>query len=69
MTPDYQRRSRLAFGVTLICLVFLGETIVAHRTVPSPASPVVWTLLGGGALAALVYALWCRHRARQTAAD
>ena len=65
MQPVYLKRSRLAFGVALICSVFLLETNFAHRRTPSPASPFIWTGLGLVALAALGYGLWCRRRARQ----
>ena len=58
------QRSRIAFGICVICGLFLAETMVAHRTTPSPASPVVWTLLGGVAVAALVVGLWSRAKAR-----
>ncbi len=58
------QRSRIAFGVCVICGLFLAETVVAHRTTPSPASPVVWALLGGVAAVALAVALWSRAKAR-----
>jgi hypothetical protein len=58
------QRSRIAFGICVICGLFLTETIVAHRTTPSPASPVVWTLLGTVAAVSLVVALWSRAKAR-----
>jgi uncharacterized membrane protein len=58
------QRSRIAFGICVICALFLAETVVAHRTTPSPASPFVWALLGSVAGVALVVALWSRARAR-----
>ena len=62
--PDHIRNSRIAFGVAVICGVFLLETAFAHRRMPSAASPYVWAGLGLAAAASLAYGLWCRHRAR-----
>ncbi len=59
----WRRRSQLAFGVAVICGLFLTETAVAHRTTPSPHSWLVWTLLGGIGGGALVVAAFCRWRA------
>ena len=64
-----QRRSQIAFGVALICGVFLLETRFAHARMPSPASPYVWAGLGLMALLALGYGLWCRRQARHTEDD
>jgi hypothetical protein len=67
-SPDLQR-SRIALGVAAICGLFLLETAVAHRTVPSAASVWVWAVLGATALAALGCSLWwgSRHRRRACA--
>jgi drug/metabolite transporter (DMT)-like permease len=65
MQPDYLKKSRLAFGVAVICGVFLLETRFAHHKMPSPASPYVWAGLGAVALLALAYGWWCRRRARR----
>ncbi len=59
------RRSKLAFGVAVICVLFITETAVAHRTTPHAASPLIWAALGGVAAAALVYGLVCRVRLAQ----
>lgn len=67
MKPDHLKRSRLAFGVALICAVFLLETVLAHRRFPSPASPLVWGLLAGVAAAALVFGWWSGRQARRAA--
>ena len=60
---EYKRKSAIALGIALIAVLFLIETTVAHRTVPSPASPFVWSVLvlvGGVALAC---AWWYRRKA------
>ena len=59
------RRAKLAFGVAVICGLFLAETMVAHRTTPHPASPVIWGVLGTVAVVSLVLgALWHRRARR-----
>jgi hypothetical protein len=64
--PDLLRRSRIAFGVAAICVLFLTETVVAHQTAPSAASPwVCWGGLGAVGLGALGCGLWWRGRARR----
>jgi drug/metabolite transporter (DMT)-like permease len=65
---DLQRRAAIAFGIGLIALVFLLETAVAHRHVPSAASPWVWTLLGSVAALAFGRGWWLRAQAK-TARD
>ena len=62
---EWTRRSQLCFGVTLICVLFLVETAVAHRSVPHPASPIVWGVLGLVGVGALVAGVVCRLRARR----
>ena len=70
MTPPVHdkaldRRAKLAFGVAVICGLFLVETMVAHRTTPHPASPLIWTVLGIVAVASLALgALWHRRARR-----
>lgn len=61
---EYARKSKIALGLAVICLVFLLETSVAHRTTPSPASPYVWSGLGLTALGCLVYALWAHRKSK-----
>lgn len=62
---DYARKSKIALGLFVICLVFLLETSVAHRTTPSPASPYVWGGLGLVAVGCLVYAVWAHLKSKQ----
>ena len=64
MKSDYLKRSRLAYGVALICLLFVLETVMAHSRFPSPASPLIWALLGSVGLGSLLYGWWCGRRAR-----
>ncbi len=59
----YKDRSSIALGVAVVLLVLIGETSVAHRVHPNPASPYVWTGLGLGAAVALVAAFWFRRKA------
>jgi len=60
------RTAKLLLGFALIFLVLLGETIVAHRLHPSPASPYVWALLAGGAIVCLVLSAWHHSRSRDS---
>lgn len=67
-TPDartWRRRSQLAGGIALICVLFVAETWNAHRVTPHPASPVIWAVLGtlglGAAAAAAVFAQRARR--------
>jgi hypothetical protein len=61
------RRAKLAFGLAVICGLFLAETMVAHRTTPHPASPLIWGVLGTVAVTALVLGAWWHRRARRRA--
>lgn len=65
MNTAPSRRSRIAFGVAVICVLFLTETVVAHQTAPSAASPWVWGGLGVVGLGALGCGLWWRVQARR----
>jgi di/tricarboxylate transporter len=62
---DWTRRSQLCFGVAVICVLFLVETAVAHRSVPHPASPIIWGVLGLVGVGAALTAVVCRLRARR----
>lgn len=62
MSTARERRANNALGVCLICVVFMGESIVAHHVRPNAASPFVWVALGLIGAASLVYYL--KHRAR-----
>lgn len=66
LRDQYARKAKLAFGFAIVLLLFLGETVVAHQMLPNPASPYVWALLGGGALACLGLAAWFRRASRKS---
>jgi hypothetical protein len=61
---EYAGKSRIALGLFAICLVFLLEAFVAHRTAPNPASRFVWAGLGLAAVACLVYGVWAHRRSK-----
>jgi hypothetical protein len=46
-------------------VLFLVETAVAHRSVPHPASPIIWGVLGLVGVGAALTAVVCRLRARR----
>jgi hypothetical protein len=60
-----RRRAALCLGASLVCLVFLLETWVAHQRLPSPASPYVWSTLGLASVAGLAGWAWFRRRSRR----
>jgi hypothetical protein len=62
-----KRRAQIAAGVCVICLTFLLETTIAHRSAPHPASPIIWSVLGLVALVALALCVWYGHHDRPCA--
>lgn len=60
-----QRRSKIAFGLAVVLVLFAGETWVADHHVPNPASPYVWTVLGLMAAGLLLAAFVFRMKATQ----
>jgi hypothetical protein len=67
MRTELKRKSAIALGISLICLLFLLETTFAHRVMPSPASPVVWSLLGAVGAIALALSVYWRWKAKSAA--
>jgi hypothetical protein len=63
----YLRKSRIAAGVCLICVLALMETAFAHHARPNPLSPLVWTVLGSVGLAALAASWWFKRLSRKAA--
>ena len=61
---DFRRKSALAFGVAAICVMFILETVQAHRVQPHPASPFIWATLGAVATVGTALGLWFRRKAR-----
>jgi hypothetical protein len=59
------RRAKLAFGVAVICGLVITETVVIHHTAPHPASPLIWSVLGGVAAVALVQGVRWHRQARR----
>lgn len=62
------RRSKIALGLGVVQLLFIGETWVANHHLPNPASPYVWTALGIGVVVALACAAWFHRRSRSDGA-
>ena len=62
---ELRRKSAIALGIAVISFVFIVETSIAHRAMPSPHSPIVWTVLGVTLLGGVVMAAWFRRRARE----
>jgi dipeptide/tripeptide permease len=62
---ELRRKSAIALGVAIISFVFLVETSIAHHAMPSPHSPVVWTVLGVMLLGGVVMAVWFSRRAHE----
>lgn len=69
MEESLKRKSQLAWGACLICVLFLLETWNADRLLPNPLSPLVWTLLGTGGAVSAALALWFGRRAAQARAQ
>lgn len=61
MSPQ-RRKASIALGICLISAVLLLETVFAHHRLPNAASPYIWAVLGGVAVAALACHLWFRLR-------
>lgn len=65
MNADHARKAKVCLGLGVVLLLFLFETVVAHRHMPSPASPYVWALLGGGAALCFGLAAWFHAASRR----
>lgn len=65
---DHLRRSRIAAGFGLALLIVLVETVHVHRMMPSPHSPLLWTVLGTVSAVLLAYAAWAKRKS-MTAPD
>lgn len=67
MDANLTRKSQLAWGIAVICGLFLLETWNANNLMPSAASPVIWAVLGVVAVGAAGVGLWYGWRSRQGA--
>jgi hypothetical protein len=66
ITPEeYQRKSRIAGGISLIALLFLLETYSVDQKLPNPATPFIWAGLMAVALIAAILGIWFRSRAEK----
>jgi hypothetical protein len=66
ITPEeYQRKSRIAGGISLIALLFLLETYSVDQKLPNPATPFIWAGLIAVALIAAILGIWIRSRAEK----
>lgn len=65
MDQELRRKSQIAWGMCVICVLFLLETWNADRLMPNPASPIVWTILGIAGVVCLCLAIWFGHKARR----
>ena len=61
------RKSRIAAGVCLICVLTLMETAFAHHARPNALSPLVWTVLGSVGVASLAASLWFKRLSSRAA--
>lgn len=66
MNKTLLNRSRLAAGVSVICILFLLETWNAHRLAPHPASPLIWSVLGLAATVSGAVSVWFAVRRRRS---
>jgi multisubunit Na+/H+ antiporter MnhB subunit len=62
---ENERKSKIALGIFIICLIFGLETRLADARMPNPLSPLVWTVLGLVGACALAASLWFRHKGKQ----
>jgi hypothetical protein len=54
---EYKRKSSIAFGIALICVLFAGEVVVQEFVKSNPATPWVLGVLALVAVTALAFAL------------
>lgn len=66
MNKDLLKKSQLAWGLCVICVLFLLETWNANRVQPHAATPLIWSLLGFTGTVAAGLGLWFGHRYRRS---
>ena len=65
MSKELRKKSQLAWGICVICILFLLETWNANRLLPNRASPLIWSLLRIGAAVSAGLALWFARAAKR----
>ena len=69
MDANLKRKSQLAWGIAVICGLFLLETWNANRLMPNAASPVIWAVLGLVGVGSAGVGLWFGWRSSRQGGD
>ena len=69
MTPDYKNKSQTAFGVAIICISFVFETLQFSRLKPNAATITVLSILFATFLGTAVAGVVWHRRYKAQARD